>query len=283
MIVSYKIADFVLKVTFETAITDTGFYGLFKTDEEPAFFVNLTIGSVHEVKGTLISENADRRLVSDGVASYLQTSVFCPQTGERKPFSLLKTVDNTAELTIDTDEPITDKMLFYAIYFESMLAERGRLILHCSFVIKPDGKALLFAGESGVGKSTQARLWSEYENAVIVNGDRAVIGFEGKKAFAYSLPYCGSSQICLNKKAEINALVFLGQAKENTVCCLKPQMVFCNLLHLVSFNKDNPSEMLCAIDLCQKVADCVPAYRLDCLPGKSAVTTLKNELKGICR
>ena len=40
-----------------------------------------------------------------------------------------------------------------------MLAKRGGVVLHSSYVLTKQGEALLFSAPSGTGKSTQAELW----------------------------------------------------------------------------------------------------------------------------
>lgn len=74
-----------------------------------------------------------------------------------------------------------------------------------------------FCGRSGIGKSTQANLWKEYENALILNGDRCAVGFVDGAANAFGLPFCGTSGICLNFSLPIAAIISLGQAPENRI------------------------------------------------------------------
>ena len=52
---------------------------------------------------------------------------------------------------------------------------QNRIIhLHSSYIIYHD-KAILFTGPSGIGKTTQAELWRDYQGAEIINGDVTLI------------------------------------------------------------------------------------------------------------
>ena len=64
--------------------------------------------------------------------------------------------------------------IFNRIGMETLLLQHKALLLHAS-LIKYEGKALAFAGPSGVGKSTQADLWRNHLGARILNGDRAIL------------------------------------------------------------------------------------------------------------
>lgn len=86
--------------------------------------------------------------------------------------------------------------------------------LHSSVVLK-DGKAFLFMGKSGTGKSTHSRLWIEHLGARLLNDDNPVVRLEGDKAVVYGSPWSGKTPCYLNESAPIAAMVRLVQAPEN--------------------------------------------------------------------
>ena len=99
------------------------------------------------------------------------------------------------------------------------LLSKGFLHLHSSFVLYQD-KALLFTGPSGIGKTTQAELWRDYQGALIVNGDAALLRRMEDGWWAFGTPVHGSSPYCENEQAPIVALVMLKQGKENKLAKL---------------------------------------------------------------
>ena len=58
--------------------------------------------------------------------------------------------------------------------FCSRLAAFDGLLLHAS-LIDYGGSGILFVGNSGVGKTTQAELWQQHLGAEILNGDKALV------------------------------------------------------------------------------------------------------------
>lgn len=89
------------------------------------------------------------------------------------------------------------QQIWQSINLPFQLLQKGIFTLHSAAVQTRFG-AILFCGRSGIGKSTQANLWKEYENALILNGDRCAVGFVDGAANAFGLPFCGTSGICLN-------------------------------------------------------------------------------------
>ena len=100
------------------------------------------------------------------------------------------------------------------IGIEHTLCKHKTFMLHSSY-INYNGDAILFSGPSGIGKSTQADLWQDFESAEIINGDRTAISKNLGSWHAYGLPFAGSSKIYKNKTLPIKAVVILKQGKEN--------------------------------------------------------------------
>ena len=164
------------------------------------------------------------------------------------------------------------------INIEQILNKFDAFILHCSF-IKYKNKAILFSAPSGTGKSTQADLWSKYENAEIINGDRAGLRKIDDKWLAYGLPFAGSSNIFKNKKAPISHIIVLRQGKENKLTRLSPREAFIKIYSettVHTWDKEFQENIVNMItDLVQKI----PVYQYECLPDKSAVDYLKKKIE----
>ena len=100
-----------------------------------------------------------------------------------------------------------------------LLVQNDVIHLHASYIIH-DGKAILFTGPSGIGKTTHAELWQAHQGALIVNGDVALIRKVNGQYCAFGVPVCGSSPYCENISAPISAVFLLEKADENSVCVI---------------------------------------------------------------
>lgn len=159
------------------------------------------------------------------------------------------------------------------INLSSLLLKKKALILHASFIIR-DGKAILFTGASGIGKSTQAGLWKKFAQAEIINGDRAIIKRNGNGIWAYGIPFSGSSGICKNKEAVVRAIVVLEQAETNIVKKLSVLEAVKYLYSQIAVQRWKKSEITEAVALLEEFAGVVPIVKFACVPEESAVAVL---------
>ena len=94
----------------------------------------------------------------------------------------------------------------------------GGLMLHASAVAL-EGRAYLFSGPCGRGKSTHTRLWqSTFGDAVqVFNDDKPALRRLDGRWYAYGTPWCGKDGINLNQKWPLGGICFLEQAQENRI------------------------------------------------------------------
>lgn len=105
-----------------------------------------------------------------------------------------------------------------AYQFYVFLLNYGGLMLHSS-AVELDGKAYLFSGHSGVGKSTHTCLWKQCfgEAAQIFNDDKPALRLVDGRWYAYGTPWCGKDGINQNKKVPLAGICFLTQGTENSI------------------------------------------------------------------
>lgn len=168
--------------------------------------------------------------------------------------------------------------IFNRIGMETLLLQHHGLLLHAS-LIKYKGKALAFAGPSGVGKSTQADIWRDYLGADILNGDRTALRMERDGWYAYGCPYAGTSGIYKNDYSPLAAIVFLAQAEENKLRILTETEAFQRIYQELSVHHWQKSFVEKATDLCLQLLAQTPIYLLECRPEESAAELVK---RGLC-
>lgn len=156
------------------------------------------------------------------------------------------------------------------LQLENLLAFHDGILLHSSF-IRSHGHGILFSAPSGTGKSTQAELWAQHENAEIINGDRAAIRLIDRKWTAFGLPYAGSSMIYRNESAPLAAIVILRQAEKNTMHRLPPRQAWKLLLSETTVHHWDKSFLNMTLSRIEQLVAEIPVYLLECRPDKAAV------------
>ncbi len=167
--------------------------------------------------------------------------------------------------------------VFDGLNLPDMLLRKNIGILHCSF-IEYDGKAILFTGRKQIGKSTQAALWEKYNNAQIINGDRAAIFCENGRIYACGIPFCGTSGICKNKKLPLNAVICLSQGRANSAQRISGVRAYTEILSGFTYNCQDTAASDTVSDLTEKIVKEIPVYAYSCLKDESAAEYLKNLL-----
>ena len=176
------------------------------------------------------------------------------------------------------DVGLKSHVLLNVLCLEQLLLELDALLLHASFV-RFQGKGILFSGPSGIGKSTQARLWEQHRDAEVLNGDRAAIRFADGAWRAYGLPLAGSSRIFRNEDAPIGAIVVLRQAPENRIRPMSAAEAIRLLLPEFSIHRWDRAFVDRVLELAAALLTAVPVYLLECTPERSAVELLHGTLQ----
>ncbi len=161
-------------------------------------------------------------------------------------------------------------MLAGQIFYRQLLRFNGMLI-HSSAIVKDD-KAYLFSGKSGAGKSTHTGLWlKEFGNEVyILNEDKPAVRKIDGKYYVYGTPWSGKTNTNVNKRAELESIVFLGQANENVIRKINAKEAFASLFEQTDRKVDNKN-MIALMDMMEGIVKDIPMYHLDCNISREAV------------
>lgn len=152
---------------------------------------------------------------------------------------------------------------------EELLLWHDALMLHSSLVCHK-GRAILFSGPSGIGKSTQASLWQQTFGAEIINGDRAVIRPTSEGFCAGGSPWCGSSGIYRPEYIPIQGIVLLRQGPENVMLPAPPKIAFQELYSQCVIHAWDKNYVRRVCDLLLNLLSQIPVWTLSCVPQTSA-------------
>jgi hypothetical protein len=164
------------------------------------------------------------------------------------------------------------------LLFQHHLARRGDMVVHaCGIVV--DGRAVLFCGQSGAGKTTTARLWSRRRpRPAVLSDDRIVIRMRGGRAWAYGTPWHGAGGFAMPQGRPLGAVFFLEQAGKTRVAGISAPAAAA-LLFARSFPPpwDGPA-LGAVLGGCARVARSVPCHVLEFKPDVSAVNAVREAL-----
>lgn len=165
------------------------------------------------------------------------------------------------------------------IQFTFATAPLGTLLLHSS-VTRHEGKANLFFGVSGTGKSTHSRFWHQYvPGCDLMNDDNPVIRVDGPQITVYGSPWSGKTLCYRNVQAPIRALVRLEQAPHNVIERLSGLQAYASVLAACSAIRWNSAIMDSIVRSVEKLSMNTPCFRLECRPDQEAVEVCKQAIE----
>ena len=157
----------------------------------------------------------------------------------------------------------------------------GVLLLNDSFffhsaALQHKGKSIAFSASSGEGKTTHTDFWHGKFGAEILNGDSPIIKINDGKPYLYGSPWCGTSEITLNKTVPLDAIVMLKQGNENKIRKLSKF----EALMLVFGQIRRPLWDAKFADICltyaETLVNTVNVYELECLPNAESAEVCLN-------
>ena len=161
---------------------------------------------------------------------------------------------------------------------EAGMTMRGGMPLHAALVEK-DGYGVVFLGPSGMGKSTQAKLWVEHQGADFIIGDRPGLRRIDGRWIGFGMPWDGKDGIRQQKQVPIRALISLEQALENSIRRLSKQEAMIVLLNQVMMPMWDDAAMDLLTPLMGQLATEIPFYYLRNLPNKDATELTREAIE----
>lgn len=174
---------------------------------------------------------------------------------------------------------VTNFNSFICQIFYTHAVQRHIIYLHSS-LIDYQGNGLMFLGPSGIGKTTQAELWNQYRDALIINGDVVFVQETPDAFLGWGTPWHGSSPYCENISVPVKALIVLKQAQENSI----RELTGFEKVTAVSNNVFYPRWLEGGMELCLETLNhllsALPVYELSCRPDEEAVRLTEEAVFG---
>lgn len=189
-------------------------------------------------------------------------------------------VDYLVKEGVGITPAVAENMVLCSVFNRALLHFDGSYI-HSSALLF-DGKAYLFSGDSGVGKSTHTNLWLKRfgDRAVIINDDKPSFRITDGKCMIYGTPFAGGTSLQKNISAELGAVVFIEQADTNSLKKLSNKEAITYLLQQTP-QKLNVSMGDKLLSLYSDIISTYPFYLLRCNTDNSAVDVALNIVNGL--
>lgn len=168
------------------------------------------------------------------------------------------------------------------VAFGVATAHLSTVAIHSSAVVC-DGRAVMFLGESGTGKSTHTRLWCEnIEGARLLNDDSPILRVESGRVMLHGSPWSGKTPCYRRESYPLAGVVRLSQAPRNRMVRLG------RLAGLGALQPSCPPEFNYFEPLADAiystlgdVLGTVPVWHLECLPEADAARLAYETIFGV--
>lgn len=185
-----------------------------------------------------------------------------------------------AQATVDRNDPLAGQVLSSWVRIgcaQAVLRVQG-VSVHASAVIC-QGKAYLFLGKSGTGKSTHARLWLQrFPDTSLLNDDNPIIRFRNGSLHAFGTPWSGKTPCYRNLSYPVGGIVRLSQAPDNRFTPCREAEAFIQLLPSCSAIRHNNRLYNQLCNTLVRISSTVPVVRMECRPDPDAAEICRKRL-----
>lgn len=248
-------------------------------DAEPLFVLELQSEDVRWKESIPVYTNKGN--VEPG---YIELSVYKDEDGHHFEFSQYTSSQVNGRLTISLDlsraimslsgTDMEQWLTFTTgMNFCYMLATAvHQTVLTHSSCVRYKGKAYIFLGKSGTGKSTHSRMWLRALDGVeLMNDDHPVIRInEEGQAVAYGSPWSGKTHCYKNLQAPLGGIIRIARAPYNKARRLDPVQAYGSLLTSCSGMTWERSLADGRDMTIQGILRTVPSWVMECLPDEDA-------------
>lgn len=153
----------------------------------------------------------------------------------------------------------------------NLLAQGRGVEVHACGIEDSDGRGYLFAGQSGAGKTTTARLWETAGGAQVLSDDRIILRCLEGRIWMYGTPWHGEAELACSRRTPLAQVFFLGRGAENELVARRPGESVARLLACSFVPFYSPGGLDFSLGFFQQLTRTVPCGELRFVPDERAV------------
>ena len=164
-------------------------------------------------------------------------------------------------------EPFSDGYLETVCCYRkaaNRLLDRDIFVMHGS-VVELDGEGYAFLAPSGVGKTTQTRLWQRHfgRRLRVINGDKPLIRMEAEGFRAYGTPWQGKENMGCNASVPLKAIFFVNRCDTPSAVPAEQGQLVERLFRQLLLPGE-ADRMVRLLTMADRLVSTVPFYTLNC-------------------
>lgn len=179
------------------------------------------------------------------------------------------------------EDALTEELIpVIRLLFNQYAQTKGMLFLHSASLLY-EGKAWLFSGSSGTGKSTHTNLWHTLWGTPVLNGDLNLLAIKDGKAMIYGTPWCGTSGISDSARYPLGGIVLLKQAAGERLETLSLDEQIIGVLQRIISPSDTRSSLCKNLEVIEEITKQIPVFRLHCTKEPQAAIYMKEQIDAL--
>jgi hypothetical protein len=191
----------------------------------------------------------------------------------RRAARMVTNADYTSAVVTLESEPLFGINNALMVLYALATANRQTALFHSS-VVSSDGRAYMFLGKSGTGKSTHSRLWLQYiKGTELVNDDNPVVRRTADGFRVFGSPWSGKTPCYRAVSYPVGGIVLLSQAPYNAIRRLRSIEAYAALVPSISGKRWDKRVAEGLHETEDLLAGEVKVWHLECLPDEAAAHT----------
>ena len=157
-----------------------------------------------------------------------------------------------------------------------LLAAGRGVEVHACGVVDASGQSYLFAGQSGAGKTTIARLWQKPEEITVLSDDRIILRYQAGQFWMYGTPWHGEAGLSSPARAPLKGVYLLRHGPSNRLVPLRRSSTAARLVACSFPPFYHSSGLDFTLGFLDQLVEAVPCYELSFTPDERVIALLRS-------